>query len=66
MQHTTPTINLSFHQQLIIIFTQLQQKLINTIAHTRSRSRQQEIEEEEEENINEFQEALGGNVNDEI
>lgn len=67
MQHNSPTINLSFHQQLIIIFTQLQQNLVNKMAQTRSESRQREIEmeEEEEENLNEFQEALGGNANDE-
>lgn len=34
------------------------------MAQTRSRSRQLQIEEEEDENLNEFQEALGGNVND--
>lgn len=35
------------------------------MAQTRSSTRQLEIEEEEEENINEFQEALGGNANEE-
>lgn len=66
IQHKSPIINLSFHHQLIIIFNQLQNKLANKMAQTRSRSRQREIEiEEEEDNLNEFQEALGGNGNDE-